>query len=80
MTIVDFRAPTKIANILLRYPASRFGTSPRRRYSHTIAAAAERWAGFAAAQKPSPLALQALGSGQPDQPFASDFPRYDHQD
>ncbi|MBR0741098.1 hypothetical protein JQ581_29615 [Bradyrhizobium liaoningense] len=25
MTIVDFRAPTKIANILLRYPASRFG-------------------------------------------------------
>ena len=44
-----------------------------------IPAAAETAAGFAAAQKPSPLALQALGSGQPDQPFASDFPRYDHQ-
>ncbi|MBR0901320.1 hypothetical protein [Bradyrhizobium liaoningense] len=77
MTIVDFRAPTKIANILLRYPrlAVRHIAA-----TSIFSAAAERWASFAAAQKPFPLALQALGSGQPDQPFASDFPRYDHQD
>jgi hypothetical protein len=77
-TIVSFLAPARIADVLLRL--SRLAVR------HIIAevyglknnpAAAATSAGFAAVQKPFPFAVQALGSGQPDQPFASDFPRYD---
>lgn len=37
--------------------------------ARNIAALADVWPGFTAVQKPSPLASQALGSGQPDQPL-----------
>jgi hypothetical protein len=74
MTTVIFHALAKIGHILLSLvPLRGTGRISRASFSNSAVQTGAS-AGFAAAQKPSPLAFQALGSGQPDQPLASDFP------